>query len=242
MATTSARMRSNATIDSEYTASGRMKNALVADLVKEAGTDKLRVDRLLRQRMGPHEWTENLARQLGVTDEDDAWTLHDTLMVLVPELDRLLKNWPLPESHETCTLWARSATRSLGPVELVATLEAGPPSWRHGSIEGCRLDNLAAHLQPALERGLATSLASLLGRWNEWEVHKLVDAWRDAQARERDAERKAAEERVAEQQRLAELRKTKRIPPPPKRPPAKPADLEAARRRQGFMTPTKRWD
>src|SRR6266511_284978 len=111
--------------------SPRLRNALVADLVEKAVPDE--VDRWLLARLPEHEWVEHLARQLGFRTTDGPGGIHDTLMLCIPELDRMLREWPLPSDGKASYALARAATKSLTSLESYATLLVGPGKWRRAT-------------------------------------------------------------------------------------------------------------
>jgi hypothetical protein len=119
------------------------------------------------------DWTRNLGRQLGLRDDEIAG-VHDTLLLVVRELDNLIRVWPPPlEDGNACQQLAHEATKNLQPVELYATLMAGPPRWREARVQGCKIGKLAGQLQPALEKALAAGLNQVLGRWVKWDIREL---------------------------------------------------------------------
>lgn len=213
--------------------SGRLKNALIADLVVEA--DTVGADRLLLGGVSndEHDWTSHLGRQLGMpTTYVPHGGVHDTLMVLIPELDILLQNWPLNTDSRTCTTLARAATKSLNDVEVYATLLAGPPSWRRSPVGAdCKVEKLAAHLSETLERALASGLSQMLQKWSEWDVRGLRGRWQDAKDRgtKLEAERRAV---TRAQPRSTTPAGRKRIPPPP--------NVDRAKELQGYFQPKGR--
>lgn len=105
--------------------------------------------------------------------------VHDTLMVLIPELDRLLRDWPLNTESRTCRMLARAATRSLNDVDVYATLLAGPPAWRRSPVGAdCKVERLVVHLRDTLERALAADLSQMLQKWSDWDVRHFENAGR----------------------------------------------------------------
>ncbi|MDQ4092596.1 MAG: hypothetical protein M3143_04045 [Actinomycetota bacterium] len=160
-------------LSEELRISPRLKNALVADLViEDLGP---RGDRWLTDPMrNPDEWTEHLGRQLGMTTTYGPGGIHDTLLVVVLQLDAVVRTWPPQHDLAACRQLAHEATKHLSPIELVATLLAGPLPWRRSKLEaGCRVDGLSAQLQPLLEKALATDLNRVLEKWVEWDIRKL---------------------------------------------------------------------
>jgi hypothetical protein len=153
--------------------SPRLKNALVADLAMEnldADGDRWLVEPLRDER----EWTEHLGRQLGMRTTYGPGGIHETLLVLLHELDELIRTWPPRHDAGVCRELAHEATKHLSPTELLDTLLAGPPQWRRSKVEaGCRVDHLANHMQPLLEKALAADLNRVLAKWVEWDIRKL---------------------------------------------------------------------
>ena len=207
--------------DYEERISPRLADALVADLIIAGEEDDERV-RDRRRRFEERAWTDDLARQLGMR-RDATYAvpgLHTTLLFLVRVLDDHVRHWPPGTDHTQIQPLAHSATQDLTPVETVGMLATGPREWRSVTVdEGCRVDRLGAHLQPALERGLISRLTEMLARWVEWDIRQLRDRGR------RTAE--ASEEPLVK----------KRIPArkPPKRPPE-----ERHKDHEGFFTPPGR--
>lgn len=201
--------------------SGRLKDALIADLVRDPGYE---ADDIVRRGAGndPFDWTDHLARQLGLSTRhrDERFAgLHDTLLVVLPELDELLRRWPPEVDARALQPVTESATRGLTEVEVYATMLAGSKAWKNTTIGAdVHLDKLAGHLRTILVRTLAASLSDLLRRWNEWDVRSIREQRADAQRREQDEGAKSAAEaqpvREAEASRPSRP-KSKRIPPPP---------------------------
>ncbi len=103
--------------------------------------------------------------------------IHDTLVLVLQDVDHLLREgWPPRHDLGVCKEIAHEATKHLSPTELVATLLSGPVSWRRSKVEGgCRVDRLAAQMQPLLEKALATDLHRVLAKWVEWDIRQLRD-------------------------------------------------------------------
>jgi len=162
--------------------SPRLHNALIADLLQDAEENE-GDELLLRKFADEYEWTEHLGRQLGVRT-DGPGGVHDTLMFLLPELDRMLSEWPIPTEGKGCDVLAREATKSLSPLEAYATLLAGPKKWRKASIDApSTVEGLATRLRTILERSLASALRGVLADWNSWDVRRLRDRWEEAKRR-----------------------------------------------------------
>ncbi|MGQ0434233.1 MAG: hypothetical protein ACT452_17745 [Microthrixaceae bacterium] len=201
--------------------SGRLKDALIADLVRDPEYD---ADGILRRGAGndPFDWTDHLARQLGLSTRyrDERFAgLHDTLLVVLPELDELLSRWPPEADARALQPITESATRGLTEVEVYATMLAGSKAWRNTPIGAdVQLDKLAGHLRAILVRTLAASLSDLLRRWNEWDVRSIREQRAEALRREQEERAEATAEaramREAEAKRPSRP-KSKRIPPPP---------------------------
>ena len=162
-------------LSEELRISPRLRNALVADRVVEdlgPGGDRWLTDPM----RDPEMWTEHLGRQLGLRSTYGPGGIHDTLLVVVSQLDALLRTWPPQHDLAVCKQIAHEATKHLSPTELVATLLAGPDQWRRMKIEtGCRVDGLSAQLKPLLTKAMATDLNRVLSRWVEWDIRKLRD-------------------------------------------------------------------
>jgi hypothetical protein len=190
--------------------SGRLRNALVADLTDEEA-DLVEVDRLLTESMGERDWTEHLGRQLGFRTMHSVGDVHATLMVLIPELDRLLRNWPLPEDGKAVGVLALAATKSLPPLEAYATLLDGPGGW-HASLHfDSSFEGLGACFREALERGLRASLNDMFGRWTRWNIPKMRERWLEAKKRQAEevSEVDLIERRRTAEQRRQRLQETK---------------------------------
>jgi hypothetical protein len=197
--------------------SPRLRNALVAD--KVAGCDDAEEgDRhLLRTSSDCSEWTAHLARQLGMGEHlylpDD---VHATLMVVIGELDRVLRDPALLRSTTEPREIAEAATRHLGAEEAEAMLLLGPESWRRDAE-----DQPSSTLRARANRALSSALARLFQQWDEWDVVRLVERWHEAQALRTEKIRKekikAEEER--RRRRVAAMKpkrvRGKLIPPPP---------------------------
>jgi len=190
--------------------SSRLRNALVADLV-ESEQDVSEVDRLLTQRMDEGDWTDHLARQLGFRSTHGVANVHDTLMVLIPELDRLLRTWPLPVDGKAVATLAREATKSLTPLEAYATLLVGPGAWHSSLRLACSFEGLGGHFREAIERGLRSTLSDLLRRWNRWDIPRMRERWQEARRRQegRDDEERATDRARSAERRRARLQETK---------------------------------
>lgn len=159
--------------------SPRLKQALVADLVMDdltQASDHWLVEPLREE----DDWTEHLARQLGIRDTSGSADMHSTLLLIVRELDELIRTWPPPRDGAAWKDLAHDATKHLTPIEVYATLLAGPASWRSQTVPvGCKVDRLHLHLQPALEKVLTAELSRMVGDWVKWDIRKLRER-RDA--------------------------------------------------------------
>lgn len=160
--------------------SRRLKDALVADLVMEDLGEQ--GDRwLVLPLRDEHEWTEHFARQLGMQATYESGGIHDTLLVIIGQVDEVIRTWPPRQDIRVCRELTHEATKHLTPIELLATLLAGPPNWRRMKIEtGCTVERLASHLQPMLEKLLAAELKRVLGQWVQWDVPKLRERRKEA--------------------------------------------------------------
>lgn len=158
----------------------RLKNALVADLVVEDVGEE--GDHWLVQPLrDEHEWTEHLARQLGMQTTDGPGGIHDTLLMIIGQVDELVRSWPPRHDIKVCAHLAHEATKHLTPIELFATLLAGPTHWRRLKIEaGCAVERLDSHMQPMLEKALAADLNRVLSKWVEWDIRDLQQRRKEA--------------------------------------------------------------
>jgi hypothetical protein len=133
-----------------------------------------------KRRKDEREVTEDLARQLGFQRPWES-VVHETMLFVIPELDRLLAQWPLPEDNKECTFIVDHATKSLRPQETYALICAGPALWSKGQLpEGLTIGALAKHLDAVLRKGLTAALRSLFDRWTKWKVPGLHVQWREA--------------------------------------------------------------
>lgn len=177
-------LRSLACVDEQlepHRISGRLKNALVADLVMKDPTSTDGDYWLAKPLRDEQEWTEHLGRQLGMSGTYGPGDIHSTLMVIVRELNEVVSRWPLPhEDQQACRALASAATKFLSPLEVYATLLVGPASWRNGHIEGCRVERLHSHMQPLLEKGITAELTRMLRQWTDWNIRDLADRRREA--------------------------------------------------------------
>jgi hypothetical protein len=175
--------------------SPRLRDALVADQVKNARTIEEVHYALADRPADKYDWTHHLARQLGFryTTTRSTAGLHDTLIVLIPELDRMVGNLPLPsEDTATCDHLAHAATDHLSDAEVLATLLAGPVHWQRVKVPACEVEKLDDHLRPELCKLFASALGRLFDRWNAWDlrtVQREVER-REAKAREERGPRK----------------------------------------------------
>ncbi len=160
----------NRLVDERQPISRRLKDALVADLaLVDLGADG---DFWINNRLRDAEdWTFHLGRQLGLRPTEHGGT-HETLLIVVWQLDEALRQWPPSHDISACKLIARDATKDLSSVEILATLAAGPATWRDLAIS-CKVKNFAREMQPHLEKSLATELHRLLTRWVEWDIRRL---------------------------------------------------------------------
>lgn len=138
-------------------------------------------DRLLGEPIeDEHDWTYHFSRQLGISRMPEASGLHDTLMVILRQLDEAVNTWPPLHDARTCRDVARIATKDLSPIETYATLLSGPGHWRDKKVEAGRIAKLGDQLQPILENVIAAELARVLAKWIEWDVPRLKARWRQA--------------------------------------------------------------
>lgn len=165
--------------------SGRLRDALVADLVLEDLSSDYWVTTRLHEEW---EWTEHLGRQLGLNMAGPGG-LHETLLLMIPEIDdRLRGSWPPQQDIAWCRALAHEATKNLTPTEVYATFLSGPAQWKREKVNDCTVGKLHAHLQPRLEVCLAGELNRVLGDWVKWDVHRLAERRRKAiEAAEHDA-------------------------------------------------------
>jgi len=157
--------------------SPRLRDALVADLMEEA--DEEERDWLLsdKRRRDEHECTEDLARQLGFQRTYDP-VVHDLLLFVLPELERLLNQWPLPEDNKECAFIVKHATSGLGVGSTYVAVLSGPPAWSKGRLpDEATIGALPNHLESVLRKGLTSALRSVLDRWTQWNVPRLHHRW-----------------------------------------------------------------
>ncbi len=94
--------------------SRRLKDALIADLVlgdlDETG------DHWMDEPL-PDEWvwTRHLGRQLGIETAYNPGGIHETLLLILPEVDRLIRTWPPVHDIKTCQALAHEATKHPNP-------------------------------------------------------------------------------------------------------------------------------
>lgn len=206
-----------------------LKNALVADRVMEDLDEEDEDEDWLMQPLNdPHEWTENLGRQLGMKDY---WMYreagaHDTLMLIIPVVEQLVTERPLTSDTSVFKQLAHEATKSLSSMELYATLLAGPPRWRQAKIGvDCKVERLPDHLKPILEKALAGELSRMFEQWTRWDIRNLEQ--RRKEALEIRRERAKAE---------AEAARPKTV----RRKPSAQELADRAKERGGFFTPPGR--
>lgn len=148
--------------------SPRMRDALIADLAVEDHGDHWTRVRLPE----PRDWTDHLARQLGLNSHYEG--IHETLLIVVEQLDVLIRDWPPPTDHNVCLSIARQATKNLDALELYSTLLAGPGRWRKTKLPPeSTYTQLPKHMQVDVERVLAGELARLLEQWKVWDIPRL---------------------------------------------------------------------
>jgi hypothetical protein len=157
----------------EYQISPRLKDALISYLVADDLSEE--GDYWLRHRLrGPTEWTEHLGEQLRIKDRHGVAGIHDTLLAMIPEIDRLVGNWPPPTTPEQCESLALVAVKNLDSMEVYATLLAGPGEWRRGRISAeTTVEGLSARLKPMLHKALASELSRVFDNWVKWKVPAL---------------------------------------------------------------------
>jgi hypothetical protein len=190
--------------------SPRLKDALMADRIM-TDEDQPDWEWMDHEMKNPEEWTRHLGRQMGMIESgDEYWQAgaHDTLILLIPELDRIVGNWPPPTEATEFEQLAHVATKDLSPLELYSTLLAGPPRWRRAKLHSNRsVDQLPEELQPVLEREFASSLAAMVARWSRWDIRTFSARRKEERAAVRA--RDEAEHEAAAQARRAELRERK---------------------------------
>jgi hypothetical protein len=147
----------------------RMRDALIADLVREDPTD----DYWFGVKFSARDVTFHLSRQLRLHAAPEAAGIHETLEMIATVVSDLLQRWSLPEDLGQCQAIAHEATKHLGAIELVGTLLAGPPRWQSARLGECKVERLEKHLQPLLEQLLANELKSLFERWVKWDIRNL---------------------------------------------------------------------
>ena len=206
-----------------------MRNALVAERVFQ-NLDDLALTIPLNDE---HDWTELLGSQMGVTVSYRA-DLHSVLLFMLPEIERLLRPWPPPQSHEAWLPLANVAAQGLTPQQLYAALLAGPGRWLRGNLEAGTLETLPDKLQRLLVRSLAAELSAVVTRWVQWDIRNLK-ARRDALIAEQEAQ--ATEERAARSAEIAAAAATKKAP---RRPPSPEQLADRAKERGGHYQPRGR--
>jgi hypothetical protein len=213
----------------EYRPSGFMRNALVAQRVFQELDDSALTDIPLGD---PYDWTELLGEQMGVRLDYRA-DLHSVLLFMLPEIQRLLNPWPPPQAQQDWVPLAEAATQGLTALQMYAALMAGPGRWLKGSIAAGTAESLPEKLRQLLVRSLASELAGVMTRWEEWNIRNLRDR-REALIAEREEHKR--KEREA---KLTEVKK-KPIPPPPPRRFINEGERADARRSRPDYTPPGR--
>lgn len=184
--------------------SPRLRDALISDLVM----DDLTVygDRWFEIKMHrQHDLTGHLGRQLGIAVVDDE--VHETLIWLMPEIDKLLASWPPPADLRVYTELAHQSVKNLRPIQVYGMLLAGPGHWRKGSFDAViGWGSLQQHLQRMLERALASQLAQVVGRWREQDIRKLREKRKEAIADAAAAKESSDDKPAADARRRVSLR------------------------------------
>ena len=179
-----------ADIEEKWRVSGRLKNALISDLVlDDLGPEG---DALLRTQFADNfEATEHLARQLAMDDHRAAASdVHTTLLFILEQTDDLLRSWPPPTTPETCRPLADAAVKHLSADETYRMLLAGPGKWRTGKIGAeCTVGALPAQLKRLLGRALESALSELFTEWVNNDILQLGTRWRKLAEAEKEAER-----------------------------------------------------
>jgi hypothetical protein len=154
--------------------SGRLRNALRADLVMTAPDRSL--DHILTNPVGDeYAWTEDLGRQLKINA--DRGCVHDTLLYILPELGILLEgDWPPPATPEDFHQLVQATTSSLSGLEVYEHLISMPTDWQHATrVKDCSVNRLEHEMKEILKRRLAAELSRVVGTWAVWDVRKLYE-------------------------------------------------------------------
>lgn len=206
--------------------SGRLKNAVVADRVMDPNEDD--PGYWLTRTQDGYASTGHFARQLGFVEEGRYLTgLHDTLGMILEEIDGWLRTWPPPSDANACRPIVHEATKHLRPRERYDMLMWGPSRWRQHAITTCKVERLDQQFQDILERALAGEVSSVLERWIRWDIPQLA-------ARRRELMAAAAQERER-----AEREANFGTRPPPSRY-TRPTDPDRAKRISQDFTPRGR--
>lgn len=195
---------------------GRMKNALIADLVHEAD-DIEEADHYLLEGVSNDEyvWTEHLGRQIGMR-HTNGYGVHDTLMVLLRQLNEWVNDVPIGADARACSSLAEMAIKHINPSEVEEMLFSGGPNWLSQQIgDGVRLDRLPQEYKRLLTKAVTSGLGGMLQRWDSWKIHRMSDLWREAKDREAERQLAAREELAARPPAPRPMQDGKPIPPPP---------------------------
>ena len=113
------------------------------------------------------------------------------MILILPLLDDMLRQWPPTEDLEPYTTLAHEATKNLEPREVFTMLFGGPARWRQARVE-CVVANLPDRLQLILEQGLASELQRVVSRWRAWEIPRLTERRAAALKAKEEADRAEA--------------------------------------------------
>lgn len=131
-----------------------------------------------------------------------------TLRFTLGEIDRLMGEWPTPQTVDGCRPIAHAAVANLGWAETWWTLWAGPQRWRSGRTGDLTVEALPARLRILLETAVATSLSELFTKWVETDIRQLEDRYREVVEAEKEAEAKRKAE-VIERSKAVRKRRTR---------------------------------
>jgi hypothetical protein len=152
--------------------SGRLRKALIADLVYADERDEYDIEELSESMNTPSDWTRCLGRQLGFR-WSSAEGAYETLLFLIYEIDHMVgaTEWPPPTDPADCKPLAEAAIKGMSGDEVYATLLSGGDRWGRIKLRtGCTLEGLPSELKRILAAQLAAELAHLFSRWIDWNI------------------------------------------------------------------------
>ena len=160
-----------------------------------------------------HDGAYDLARQLGIDGYGEVARVADmagTLGYVISALDEVLRRkWPPSNEPDEYAVIADAATKSLTPLQVLATVLSAPDWTRKVSVN-TTVNHLPDRLKSLLAKGLASKLSALVMRWAGWDVphlHEHVD--------------EEIQSRLAKQAQVQQAARP--IPPPPGRRPVRRA-------------------